>query len=358
VRLLAGRLTLRTRRQFVISRTAYTEHVNVVVALETDDGVVGYGEAAPNRFYEETADTALAAVARFARVLRDCDEWGIEELEARLADEAPGDASARAAVSAALHDILGKRLGAPVYRIFGLDPQRAPLSSFTIAIAPPDELRQRVADAAEYPLLKVKLGTDRDGEIVRAVREAAPGKRLFVDANAAWTADQAVRTIEILAALGVELVEQPLAREDVEGHAWVRERSAIPIIADESCATAADIPRLAGAVDGINIKLAKCGSLREAMRMVHVARAHNLSVMAGCMIESSLGISAIAQIAPLLDYADFDGAALLAADPFAGVQMVAGKLHFPGEPGLGARPLASLGLAEQHDGAARRARVG
>jgi len=358
VRLRAQRLALRTKRQFVISRTAYAEHVNVVVSLETDDGVTGYGEAAPNRFYEETADSALAAASRLGGMLRDADEWGIEELETRLAAEAPRDASVRAAVSAALHDILGKRLDAPVYRIFGLDPARAPLSSFTIAIAPPDELRQRVLDAGEYPLLKVKLGTDRDEEIIRTVREAAPDKRLFVDANAAWSAEKAVRMIEILAALGVELVEQPLARDDVDGHAWVRERSAIPIIADESCATAVDIPRLAGAVDGINIKLAKCGSLREAIRMVHVARAHELSVMAGCMIESSLGISAIAQIAPLLDYADLDGAALLAEDPFSGVRMVAGELHFPEAPGLGAHPLSSAGLPEHHERGVQRARVG
>lgn len=358
MRLRAGRLPLRTQRQFVISRTAYAEHVNVVVSLETDDGVVGYGEAAPNRFYEETAESALAAASRVGRLLRDADEWGIEELEARLAADAPRDASLRAAVSAALHDILGKRLGAPVYRIFGLDPARAPLSSFTIAIAPPDELRQRVLDAREYPILKVKLGTDRDEEIIRTVRDAAPDKRLFVDANAAWSAEQAVRMIEIIAALGVELMEQPLAREDVEGLAWVRERSSIPVIADESCATAADIPGLAGAVDGINIKLAKCGSLREAMRMVHVARAHGLSVMAGCMIESSLGISAIAQIAPLLDYADLDGAALLAGDPFFGVRMVAGELRFPDEPGLGAHPLVPGLLAEQHERGVLHARAG
>lgn len=358
MRLRAERLALRTRHQWVISRTAYSEHVNVVVSLETDDGVIGYGEAAPNRFYEETVESALSAARRLAPLLQDADEWGIEELEVRLAAETPRDASVRAAVSAALHDILGKRLGAPVYRIFGLDPERAPLSSFTIAIAPAGELRQRVLDAAEYPLLKIKLGTARDEEIVRTVRDAAPGKRLFVDANAAWSAEQAVRMIELLAGLGVELVEQPLARDDVDGHAWVRERSSLPIIADESCATAADIPGLAGAVDGINIKLAKCGSLREAMRMVHVARAHQLSVMAGCMIESSLGISAIAQIAPLLDYADLDGAALLADDPFSGVRMVAGELRFPDDPGLGSGPISAVAPAEYDGSGVQHARAG
>lgn len=358
MRLRAERLALRTRRQWVISRTAYTEHVNVVVSLATGDGVIGYGEAAPNRFYEETVESALSAATRLAPLLQDADEWAIEELEARLAAEAPRDASVRAALSAALHDILGKRLGAPVYRIFGLDPDRAPLSSFTIAITSPDELLQRVLDAADYPLLKIKLGTDRDEEIVRTVRDAAPGKRLFVDANAAWSAERAVRMIEVLAESGVELVEQPLARDDVDGHAWVRERSPLPIIADESCATAADIPGLVGAVDGINIKLAKCGSLREAMRMVHVARAHQLSVMAGCMIESSLGISAIAQIAPLLDYADLDGAALLADDPFSGVRMVAGELRFPDDPGLGSAPVSAAAPAEYDGSGVQHARAG
>jgi L-Ala-D/L-Glu epimerase len=353
----AGRIQLRTRNQFVISRTAYAEHVNLVVEVETDDGVQGYGEAAPNRYYEETPDSALQALARLAPVLENADDWAIENLEATLVEQAPRDASLRAALSAALHDILGKRLGAPVYQLFGLDPARAPLSSFTIALTEPAQLRQRVLEAGEYPVLKIKLGSDRDEEIVRTVREAAPEKRLLVDANAAWSPEHAVRMADLLAALGVELLEQPVAREDVEGLAWVRQRSPLPVIADESCATAADIPGLAGAADGVNIKLAKCGSLREALRMVHVARAHGMTVMAGCMIESTLGISAIAQIAPLLDYADLDGAALLADDPFTGVRMERGELHFPVAPGLGARATQTLALNPVMPLAAQRARA-
>lgn len=331
----AARLPLSTRNQFVISRTAYSEHVNVVVELQDDDGFTGLGEAAPNRFYGESPESALEALSRLVPVLSRADDQAMESLEAELEQAAPDAASLRAAISAALHDMLGRHLGTPVYRLFGLDPARAPLSSFTIGITPPAELRARVEQASEYPVLKVKLGTERDEEIISAVREAAPGRRLLVDANAAWDRERAVRMAEVLHSLDVELLEQPLPRDDVDGSAWVRARSSVPIVADESCAVASDIPRLAGAFDGVNIKLAKCGSLREALRMVHVARAHGMLVMAGCMIESSLGVSAIAQIAPLLDYADLDGAALLAEDPFNGVRMERGELRFPSRPGLG-----------------------
>jgi L-alanine-DL-glutamate epimerase-like enolase superfamily enzyme len=192
-----------------------------------------------------------------------------------------------------------------------------------------------VADAAEYPILKVKLGTDRDMEIVRVVREAAPDKRLCVDANAAWTPAEALAMAAFLKDQDVEFIEQPVAAHDIEGLRFVRTRSPLPIIADESCLVATDIPRLAGAVDGINIKLAKCGSLREAVRMVHVARSFGMMVMAGCMIESSLGISAIGQVAPLLDHADLDGAALLRNDPFRGVTISEGRIKLSEGAGLG-----------------------
>jgi len=203
----------------------------------------------------------------------------------------------------------------------------------------------RVAEARDYPILKIKLGTDRDTEIVRIIRNAAPGKRLRVDANAAWTAKHAVRMSDFLAEQGVEMIEQPVAANDIEGLRFVRKRSKLPIFADESCLVATDVAKLTGAVDGINIKLAKCGSLREAIRMVHAARALDMQVMAGCMIESSLGISAIAQIAPLLDYADFDGAALLSNDPYRGTSIAGGTIRLSGEPGLGATPAPSVDLS-------------
>jgi L-alanine-DL-glutamate epimerase-like enolase superfamily enzyme len=251
------------------------------------------------------------------------------------------NASAKSAISAAMHDLVGKRLGVPVYRLWGLNPTRAPQSSFTIAIAPTEaELVRRVEEATPYPVLKVKLGSDRDEQVIRTVRATAPGKVLRVDANAAWTAKQALRMIDLLLELGVEFVEQPLPPHDLEGLRFVRERSPLPVIADESCLVASDIPRLAGVVDGINIKLSKCGGLREALRMIATARSHGMRVMAGCMIESSLGITAAAHFAPLLDYADLDGAALLGDDPHLGATIDGGRITIPDGPGLGVRTRA------------------
>ncbi|HEY3257685.1 MAG TPA: dipeptide epimerase [Gemmatimonadaceae bacterium] len=328
-------LPLRTRHPFVIARGGYAAHENVVVTIRADDGVEGIGEAAPNRYYGESVATVISALDQFAPVLARADAWSLEAIDAEMDRTLKRNGSAKSAVSAALHDIVGKRLGVPVWRMWGLDPADAPLSSFTIGIADNDGLRKRVAEASEYPVLKVKLGTDRDTEIVKVVRDAAPGKRLRVDANAAWSAAEAIRMIDFLRDHDVELVEQPLPAHDIDGLRFVRERASLPIVADESCLVATDIPRLAGAVDGINIKLAKCGSLREAVRMVHVAKAHGMTVMAGCMIESSLGISAIAQLAPLLDHADLDGAALLAEDPYTGVRMEAGRIVLGDLAGLG-----------------------
>jgi L-alanine-DL-glutamate epimerase-like enolase superfamily enzyme len=197
-------------------------------------------------------------------------------------------------------------------------------------------MRQKVAEAASYPILKIKLGTDRDEEILRTIRDAT-NKPIRVDANAGWTRERAMRMLPVLREFGVEFVEQPLAPDDLEGIAAVRREGVLPVIVDESCLVATDIPRLAGIADGINIKLAKCGSLREALRMIATARAHRMLVMVGCMIESSLGITAAAQLAPLLDAADLDGAALTANDPFVGATIDHGTICVPSEPGLGVR---------------------
>jgi L-alanine-DL-glutamate epimerase-like enolase superfamily enzyme len=325
-----------TTHPFVIARGGATEHRLIRVRVSDDDGMEGWGEAAPNRFYGETADTALGALARLAPIVESCNPWAIEDVEAEMNRALRFNGSAKSAVSAALHDLAGKRLGVPLYKLWGLDAAKAPLSSFTIAIAATDdELRERVAQAAQYPVLKVKLGTDHDAQIIRTVRQAAPTKTLRVDANAAWTAKHALRMIDVLVECGVEYVEQPLPPHDVDGLRFVRDRSALPVIADESCVVASDIPRLVGVVDGINIKLSKCGGLREALKMIATARSHGMLVMAGCMIESSLGITAAAHFAPLLDYADFDGAALLADDPYSGATITAGKIAIPTAPGLG-----------------------
>ena len=329
-------VTVRTKHPFVIARGGSSEWRVVWVTVTDEHGEQGWGEAAPSRFYGETADTVVAALQRYAPVLEGVDPWALETTEAELAKTLRFNASARTGISAALHDLAAKRLGVPLWRMWGLDPRTAPMSSFTIGI-PEDmgALRSRVEEAAKYPVLKVKLGSSRDEEIIHTVREAAPDKILRVDANAAWTAKHALRMIEMLVDLGVEFVEQPLPPHDVDGLRFVRERSALPIIADESCLVAADIPRLAGAVDGINLKLSKCGGLREAHRMIATARAHGMLVMAGCMVETSLGITAAAHLAPLLDYADLDGAALLADDPARGASIAGGVIRLPETPGLG-----------------------
>ncbi|MDQ3997410.1 MAG: dipeptide epimerase [Gemmatimonadota bacterium] len=331
-------ITVHTKHRFVIARGGSSEYRVVRVTVTDGDGAQGWGEAAPNRFYGESVQTVEAALARFAPLLESADAWALEDAEAAMNGALGRNGSAKSAVSAALHDLAAKRLGVPLYRLWGLDPSKAPRSSFTIAIAASAaELEQRVAEAAEYPVLKIKLGTDRDAEIVRTVRGAAPNKTLRVDANAAWTPKQALRMIDVLVDHGVEFVEQPVPAHDVDGLRHVCERSKLPVIADESCVTAADIPRLIGAVDGINIKLSKCGGLREALRMIAAARAHGLLVMAGCMIETSLGVTAAAHLAPLLDFADLDGAALLRDDPYDGATIDGGIIRIPDRPGLGVR---------------------
>jgi len=319
---------------FVISRWGYAGHENVIVSI-TDDGVTGMGEAAPNRYYNESVDTVVAALGVYEPLIAKARYWSLESIDSSLAAALPGNASARAAVSSALHDLFARKLAIPLHRMWGLDPENAPLTSFTIAIDDVEGLRRRVAAAVEYPVLKIKLGTDRDEEIVRTVREAAPDKILRVDANAGWTPVEAVERAAMLRDNAVESLEQPVAASDIDGMRFVRDRCGMPVIADESCMVSHDIPRLAGACDAVNIKLAKCGSIREAIRMIHTARAHDMQVMAGCMIETSLGISAIAQVAPLLDAADFDGAALLADDPFSGVTIHGGRIALRDAPGLG-----------------------
>lgn len=328
-------IAVHTKHAFTIARGGASEWRLVTVRVTDSDGCWGWGEAAPSRFYGETADTVQAILAQLAPVLDRADPWSLETIEGELARTVRFNGAARSAVSAALHDMAARRLGVPLYRMWGLDPAKAPLSSFTIGIGSEAELRQKVREAERYPILKVKLGTDHDEEIVRVIREEAPEKTLRVDANAAWTPKRAVRTIERLVDYGIEFVEQPLPPHDVEGLRFVRERSPLPIIADESCIVASDIPRLEGAVDGINIKLSKCGGLREAQKMVATARAHGMLVMMGCMIETSLGISAAAHLSPLLDYADLDGAALLADDPYRGASIDGGTISIPTAPGLG-----------------------
>lgn len=330
----AQSLDLQLATAFRISRSVQHVARNVLVEL-THDGVTGIGEAAPSAYYGETRETALAVLPRLAEALAG-DPSLIEDAHAAFDRTLHhGNAAAKAALDMALFDALGKRLGAPVYRLLGLNPERTPQTSFTIAIAEPSEMAERAAAAArEFPILKVKLGTEADVEIVRVIRDVTDAT-IRVDANAAWTPKQAIRIIALLEPLGVEFVEQPVAAGDLEGLRLVRENSPLPIIADESCVTLEDIPRIVGCADGINIKLMKCGGVSRALAMIHTARAHHLKVMLGCMIESSLAITAAAHLSPLVDYADLDGALLVRDDPFDGVRVERGKLMLPERPGLG-----------------------
>jgi L-Ala-D/L-Glu epimerase len=333
-------LELKTLHAFNIAREeAPPARYSVRVSIRDDDGIEGWGEAAATPYYGETAESVQAVMPRLRRAVLSAVEDGSFSLDRieRAVDHAIGrNPAARAAISAALHDLVGKRLGVPVWRLWGLDPATAPVSSFTLGIDRLDVMREKVREAAAYSILKIKVGTPRDEEILRMIREEAPEKTLRVDANTAWTAKQAIAALPMLQEYGVEFVEQPLPPEDTEGLRRLCRVSPLPIIADESCEVASDVGRLYGAVDGVNIKLAKCGSLREAVRIVHAARALGMEVMLGCMIESTLGIAAAVQLAPLVDYVDLDGAALLADDPFDGPGLEAdGSLRFNEAPGLG-----------------------
>ena len=328
-------LTLRTKHPFIIARGGQSDHRTVWVRLSDGEGNEGWGEAAPSKFYGETADSVVAALQLYGSMLPD-DPFHLEEAERRWENKLRGNAAARAALSSALHDLVGKRLDVPVFRMWGLDPCLAPKSTFTIGLDAPDRIKAKVLEADQYPILKVKLGTDHDLEILRAIREATD-KEIRVDANCGWTVKHALRMLPVLDEFGVTVLEQPLAPQNLDGLAAVTAQADIPVIADESCLTAVDIPPLIGKVDGINIKLAKCGGLREALRMIAVARAHGLMVMVGCMIESSLGITAAAHVTPLVDIVDLDGAALLADDPFVGATIDGGQVTLPAGPGLGVR---------------------
>ena len=233
----------------------------------------------------------------------------------------------------AAHDLWAKRQAQPLHRLWGLDPAAGPASNYTIGIDTPERMVQKLAEVPEWPIYKIKLGTDRDLEIVRELRRHTD-KPFRVDANCGWSVKQAIDFSGPLADLGVEFIEQPLAAED-PGMTEVRRHSALPVFADESCGVEADVDACAGRFHGINIKLVKCGGLAPARRMIARARELGLDVMCGCMTESSVGISALAQIVPQLDFVDMDGAALLASDIASGVVVEGGLRRYPDRPGTG-----------------------
>lgn len=323
---------------FTISRGTQLVADNVQVSLRADE-LSGIGEAAPSEHYGELQGTVLAFFERLRPLLAEAQTLPITRLHALLDEVAQLNPSAKAAVDMAMYDLLGKRLGAPVYELLGTDPGCAPRTSFTIGIDTPEVMGRKAAEAEHYPILKVKVGTPRDHENLKAIRAVRPDAVIRVDANAAWTPKEAVERIKALAEYDLEFVEQPVSGRDLEGLGYVRGAVALPVIADESCIVPADVPRVAPYVDGINIKLMKCGGIYPALQMIHLARAHHLKVMMGCMIESSIAITAAAHLSPLIDYADLDGNLLIDDDPYKGVRVEAGKLILPRGPGLGLQPV-------------------
>ncbi len=320
---------LQLKHPFKISRRE-TDPYRKTIFVEIDGGI---GEASPAKFYGETVETVETAL-RFISSELDEDLDQIHEVMSKIGAVLEGNYAAKSAIDMALNDRLSKKLGVPLYKLWGLNLLNTPRTSFTIGLDEPAVMAEKALAADMYPILKVKLGTARDIEIMETLRTVTD-KPIYVDANTAWSPNEAVQKIHQLKEYGVELIEQPTEPDDIAGLKFVRENSALPIIADESVKRASDIPRLSGAVDGINIKLVKCGGLLEAMRMIHVARAHGLHVMIGCMIESSLGITAAAHLSPLVDYADLDGNLLIKNDPFSGVTLNNGKLMLSDRPGIG-----------------------
>jgi L-Ala-D/L-Glu epimerase len=333
--LTARIVTLRLAETFVIAREASDEAEVVQVELR-HDGASGFGEAAPIERYDESAASALAYVEEHASLLGD-DPFALEEIEARLP---AGENAAQAALDAALHDLQGRLLGVPTWKLLGL-PRGGPPTSWTVWLGDPDDMARRAEKAApRYRRLKLKLGggDGLDVERVRAVRSVKE-LPLQVDVNEYWSLDEALEALPQLAELGVAYCEQPLRAGD-EGGRTLKERSPIPIYVDEDCHRLGDVAACAEIAHGINIKLAKSGGIREAVRMAHAARALGLGVMLGCMLESGLGIAAGCAVAPLCDHVDLDGNLLLAEDPWPGVELVDGVQLPSDRPGLGVRAAA------------------
>jgi L-Ala-D/L-Glu epimerase len=332
MRISFARARLDLKHTFRIARSADEFREAVLVRLE-EDGLEGFGEAAPSPRYGQSAESAERALASLGGELAG-NAARIEGILASVGERLGAEMAARAAVDIALHDLLGKRLGAPLYEILGLDPSKAPVTSYTIGIDTPEIIEAKIREADDFPVLKIKMGLENDRQILETVR-GLTNRPLRVDANEGWTKEEALEKIKWLEGQNVEFVEQPLPAARLEDARWLAERVSMPLFADESVHVAADVPKLAGAFHGINIKLMKCGGIREALRMIHVARACGMKVMLGCMIESSIGITAAAQLSPLVDYADLDGNILIRNDPALGATTDLGRLTLPQRPGLG-----------------------
>jgi len=337
MKLLLHEYELPLKHPFTISRGTITAQRTLIVELQ-QDGMSGYGEATANNYYDSSMDlmrTRLQAMQPLleSEMFRDTESfWNL--CAVHLAD-APFVLSA---LDCAAHDLWGRLENAAVHRLWGLDPNDAVKSSFTIGIAGVSEMVAKLAEMPGWPVYKIKLGTARDMQIIQGLREHTDAV-FRVDANCGWAPCDAAALSTEMAQQGVEFIEQPLPPEARKAQAELFRNSSLPLIADESCVGETDVLRCVDHFHGINIKLCKCGGLTPARRMIAAAHDHGLKVMVGCMTESSIGISAAAQLTPLLDYADLDGAVLLAKDAGDGVQLRQGQFVFPSEPGLGIRTL-------------------
>ena len=329
-------LDLPLKHRFTIAHQSREVQETLIIRLE-EDGLFGLGESTTNPFYGITLDNMREALEKFKPVLLG-GKWNTPAELWELGKEVFRDNPfAQCAIDQAAWDLYTKKKGKKLYEYLNLNPQRIPTTNFTIGIDTVEKMCAKLREV-NWPIYKIKLGTDQDLEIVRELRKNT--NSIFrVDANCAWTVDQAISYSEELALLGVEFIEQPLAKDNLEGMREVFAHSKLPLIADESCISEADVDKCQGRFHGVNIKLVKAGGITPALRMIQQAKALGMKTMVGCMTESSVGISAIANIAPLLDYVDMDGAMLLAKDPAKGVRIFPEEVRFPEGPGIGAELL-------------------
>ena len=329
---------LQLRHTFTVASYSRTTTPDVQVRIDYD-GFTGYGEASMPPYLGQTVESVCAFLEK-VDLGRFSDPFQLEDILSYVDSLSPGDPAAKAAVDIALHDLVGKLLGQPWYRLWGLDPAKAPDTTFTIGIDTADVVWEKTRECADkFNILKVKVGLENDEEMIRTIREVTD-LPLAVDANQGWKdREKALDEIFWLAEQGVVMVEQPMAKERLEDNAWITERSPLPIFADESIQRLADIPAIKGAYSGINIKLMKCTGMREAWKMLTYARAEGMRVMVGCMTETSCAVSAAAQLSPAVDFADLDGNLLISNDRFAGVTVEGGRLVLPDRPGIGLLPL-------------------
>jgi L-alanine-DL-glutamate epimerase-like enolase superfamily enzyme len=322
-------LELPLKHTFTIARSTASIARTVVVRLRWNE-IEAFGESAPSERYGESVASVIAGLR--GRTLGD-DPYAVDRLLQGLPP------AQRCGLDLALHDCIGKDLDRPLWQLLGLDPSATPLTSFTIGIAPLDEMLDKVREVGTHPVLKVKLGRGAEIATVEAIRSIYSGT-IRIDANEGWAPEQAVGILRELARFDIEFCEQPIPAGMPERLRWIRERSPIPLVSDEDSKDAADLPALQGCVDGINVKLVKCGGIRDALAMIATARALGFKIMLGSMVESAITATAAAQLSPLVDWADLDGPFLTAHDPFVGLTYADGKIVLPYAPGLGVRERA------------------